>query len=94
MSHEDSVSVILVLPLSSFLISPGCLLAVASLQSWVETPTHMWVAASQGGGVMVTSHGDRSYNLMNTMISAVAAFWVEIDKELISKHRFLLVNTH
>ena len=31
---------------------------------------------------------------MTTMISAVAAFWVEIDKELISKHRFLLVKTH
>ena len=31
---------------------------------------------------------------MTTMISAVAAFKLENDKELISKHRFVLVKTH
>ena len=52
------------------------------------------MAASQGGGVMVNSHGDRSYNPMTTMISAVATFRLENDKELISKQRFVLVKTH
>ena len=31
---------------------------------------------------------------MTTMIWAEAAFWMENDKELISKHRFVLVKTH
>ena len=42
---------------------------------------------------METSHRDRSYNPMTTMIWAEAAFWMEYDKELISKHRFVLVKT-
>ena len=39
---------------------------------------------------MVTSH----INPMTKMISAVAVFRMENDKELISKHRFVLVKTH